>query len=222
MNFNNFCVFDLETTAANPNVAQITQLAAVIINRNNLKIIDEIELKMKPEDMDSIEDGALQATGMTREQIAGFPETSVMWPVFVNWLGNHNKSGSVYKAPIPCGYNIIGYDMPIIRRYCKKFKTAWDDGRQDQKLFSQVYKFDVLDHMWYWFENNKDLPKLKLEMMLEYMGASEERIKGSHDALVDVKNTADIVIRLLKMARHMTEVRADGTRRLEMKGCMAE
>jgi len=175
---------------------------------------------MKPEDMDAIEDGALQATGFTREQISTFADTSVVWPTFVNWVNKHNKKASVYNAPIPAGYNIIGYDMPIIRRYCEKYKTAWDETRRDQKLFSQVYKFDILDHIWYWFENNPDLEKLKIEYLLEYLGAPKEIIEGSHDAINDTKNIAKVMIRLLKLSRYMTELN-DGKRRLEMKGSMA-
>lgn len=177
---------------------------------------------MKPYDMDNIEDQALQVGRTTREHLLTLPDTEVVWPTFVNWVNKQNKKNSVYTAPIPVGFNIIGYDMPIIRAYCKKYKTAWDEERQDQKLFSQVYKFDVLDHLWYWFENNSDVKKLKLEEILIYMGADEKTILGSHDALNDVKNTAEIAIRLLKMQRFMTELKPDGTRRLEMKNCMVK
>jgi len=175
--------------------------------------------------MDAIEDGALRATGQTREEIATYPETKVVWPTFVQWVSKHNKKNNVYTAPIPAGYNIIGYDMHIVRKYCKKYKTEWDEERQDQKLFSQVYKFDVLDHIWYWFENNPDLEKLKIEYLLEYLGAPEHVIKGSHDALNDSMNIAKVVIRLLKLSRYMTDFVTDeyenSKRRLEMRGSMA-
>lgn len=193
-----------------------------MINRNNLQIIpnSEFNVKMKPENMDAVEDGALQVTGMTREQLMGFSETSVVFPTFIKYLEKYNKKGNVYTAPIPMGYNILGYDMKILDRYCKKYKMGWDNSRQSQNVMSQVYAFDLLHHMWYWTENNPDLPKIKLTMILDYMGASEEKIAGAHDALQDVKNTADIIIRLFNMQRHMTAVREDGSRRLEMKGCM--
>lgn len=219
MNNNNFCVFDFETTASSPHIAQITQVAAVILNNKSLKIVDTFEAKMKPEDMSSIEDGALQVTGLTREQIADFPETSVIFPAFASWLLKHGKN-NVYKAPIPMGYNILGYDMIILNRYCQKYKVGWDDKRQSQKLLSQVYSFDLLHHMWFWMESNQDIEKLKLTTILEYMGAEAEKIAGAHDALQDVKNTAEIIIRLFNMQRHMTALRDDNTRRLEMKGCM--
>lgn len=177
---------------------------------------------MKPENMDALEDGALQVTGLTREQIAGFPESSVIFPAFAAWINKHNKKNSVYTAPIPMGYNILGYDMIILDRYCKKYKVGWDETRQSQKLFSQVYSYDLLHHMWFWMENNPDLPKIKLTQILEYMGASEDKIAGAHNALQDVKNTAEIIVRMFNMQRHMTAVREDGSRRLEMKGCMTK
>lgn len=195
-----------------------------MINRNSLKIIPNSEFKatMRPENLDAMEDDALRVTNMTREQVSGYADTAVVFPTFINWINKYNKGDSVYTAPIPCGYNIIGFDMKILDRYCKKYKIGWDETRQSQKVLSQVYKYDVMDHLWFWFENIPDLTKLKLTEVLAYMGASEERITGAHDALVDVQNTADIIIRIFKMQRHMTGLREDGTRRLEMKGCMAK
>lgn len=175
---------------------------------------------MRPENMDAVEDDALRVTNMTREQVSGYADTAVVFPTFINWINKYNKGDSVYTAPIPCGYNIIGYDMKILDRYCKKYKIGWDETRQSQKVLSQVYKYDLMDHLWFWFENIPDLSKLKLTEVLSYMGASEERITGAHDSLVDVQNTADIIIRIFKMQRHMTALREDGSRRLEMKGCM--
>lgn len=196
-----------------------------MINRNTLNIIrgSEFQIFMKPENMDAMEDDALRVTNMTREQIATFPETAVVFPTFINWINKYNKggAGNVYTAPIPMGMNIDGYDMKILDRYCKKYKIAWDEERQQQKALSQVYSYDLLKHLWFWFESVQDLDKLKLTHVLEYMGAAKERIETAHDAMVDVKNTADIIIRIFKMQRHMTALREDGTRRLEMKGCMA-
>lgn len=221
MNRNTLIVFDLETTSVSPNTAEITQIAAVAIDNKKLTIVDKFHSYLKPEmDLALIEDGALAATRMTREQIAGFPETSIIWPQFVSFINKYNYKKSVYTAPIPCGYNIINYDMVIINRYCKKYKTEWDEKRVSQKMFSQVYKFDVLDHLWFWFESVPELEKLKLEEVYKYMGNSLA-VENAHDAIVDVENTANLMIRLFKMQRYLTGLREDGTRRLEMKGCMS-
>lgn len=231
MNFNKYVVFDLETGGKNPNTAEIIEVAAAALDRKTLKVIDTIELKMRPENMDAVEDEALQVTGFIRSEVEKYPATSVVWPTLVNWVNKHNTSKgspSPYNAPIAAGYNIIGYDMPIIRRYCKKYKTAWDDKREDQKLFNQVYAFDILHHLHFWFENIP-IENLKLITIRKYMGFPESSIENAHRALPDVLDTTKIVTKLLELQRWMTsEVNVfgdDGTllgkkRRMEMKDCM--
>jgi inhibitor of KinA sporulation pathway (predicted exonuclease) len=226
MNYNNICVFDFETGNKIGAIAPILQVGAAILNRNTLKVIDTFEMKMKPEpdQYEFLDDETLRFVKITREQIETFPPSAIAWPSFVNWVNKHNKGKggkpSPYNAPVPAGYNIIGYDMPIVRRYAQRYNVGWDDERGDQKFLSQVYFIDILQEMWSWFENNKDLPNLKLDTIREYMGFSQESKDGAHDALNDVMDTTAIIVRLFKMKRYMTELREDGTRRLEMKGCM--
>ena len=134
-------------------------------------------------------------------------------------MNKYNKSkgplGS-YRAPIPAGYNIIGYDMPIVQRYCEKY-GPWDKKRGDQKLFNQLHKLDLMDHMWFWTENNDDLKSLKLTSVCEWMGFSKAEIENAHDALQDVKNTAKILVRLMRMARTLTAGDEYNSPRLQMK-----
>jgi DNA polymerase III alpha subunit (gram-positive type) len=226
MNYSNLCVFDFETGNKNPNIAPVLQVGAAIINRNSLKVVDTFEMKMKPEpdQYEFIDDESLRIIKRTREEIETYPPTSVAWPSFVNWVNKYNKGKggkpSPYNAPVPAGYNIINYDMPIVRRYAKRYNTAWDAERGDQKFLSQVYAIDILHHMWLWFENIPDIQNLKLDTIREYMGFSQAAKDGAHDALNDTMDVVEIVVKLLKMSRYMTDKREDGTRRLEMKGCM--
>lgn len=227
MNFNNYVVFDFETGGANPNTAEVIEVAGAAIDRKSLKIIDTFEAKMRPENMDAVEDGALAVTGFIREEVDKYPATSVIWPSFVNWVNKFNTSRgtpSPYNAPIAVGYNIIGYDMPIVRRYCKKYKTSWDDKRADQKLFNQIQMFDIMHHMHYWFENIS-IENLKLTTIRKYMGFSEEEIASAHRALPDVLDCAKIFTKLVTLQRWMTGEVEDldnpgkTKRRLEMRDC---
>lgn len=189
----------------------------------NLKVLDKFFCQMRPENMDAIEDGALQVTGLTREQIAGFPETKLVWPTFVEWVNSYNKNNTVYTAPIPCGYNIVNYDMVLTRRYCKKYKTAWDETRNDQKIFSQVYRVDLLDHIWMYFENlpKGEIPKLKFDAVREYMGFSEESKSKAHNALADAEDEAILVARIVNTFRWMTEESpVTKKRRWDWRNCM--
>lgn len=221
MNINNYIVYDYEATSKNPHIAEIFEIGAVALNRN-MKIIDEFKCNMKPDNMDTIEDDALRITGKTREDLNGYPPTKIMWPTFTEWVNKYNRDGSVYGAPIPMGYNIDGYDMVVTRRYCLKYKTGYDKERMDQKIFSQIYSFDLMKHLHFWFENNQDISKMKLEIIMEYMGFTKEEILGAHDALTDAKNSTRMIQRLYSAQRYLTTPREDGTRRLEMKGAFTK
>ena len=63
-----------------------------------------------------------------------------------------------------------------------------------------------------------DVKSLKLTSICEWMGFSKAEIENAHDALQDVKNTAKILVRLIKMQRGLTAVNPDtGRPRLQMK-----
>lgn len=228
MNYNSIICFDFETTSVNPHKAEITQIGACVVNPRNLKIIDEFgELQadgtrtgymVRPLDVDNIEKGALEITGFTLEQLAQAPHPDVVFPKFINWVQSHNhgKNGGTYTAPIPAGYNILGYDMIILNRYCEKY-GCYDEKRQQQKLFNSIHKFDLMDHMWAWTENMPDITRLKLSIIMEYMGFTTAEIEEAHGALADSKNTARIMIRLLKLMRKLVNEDENGRCIVTMK-----
>lgn len=220
MNYNNICVFDFETSSADKNTCQVLQIGAAIIDRWNLNIIDTFNCLAKPDDMDAVEDEALQINRLKREDLAKAPDIKIVWGQFVNWVNKHNKSKgplNTFRAPIPAGYNIIGYDMPIVQRYCKKY-GSWDEKRKEQKIFNQLHKIDLMDHMFFWTENNDTIKSLKLTSVCEWMGFTKDDVENAHDALQDVLNTSKIIIRLLRMQRSLTAASEDtGQPRLKMK-----
>ena len=111
MNYNNICVFDFETSSADKNTCQILQIGAAIIDRWNLSVIDTFNCLAKPEDMETVEDEALQINRLKREDLEKAPDIKIVWGQFVNWVNKYNKSKgpiNAFRAPIPAGYNIIG------------------------------------------------------------------------------------------------------------------
>ena len=57
-----------------------------------------------------------------------------------------------------------------------------------------------MNMMFYWFENNSDLKSYALDNVRDYFGISKE---GAHDAFKDVKDTAEILIRFMKLHRNL-------------------
>jgi exonuclease I len=55
--------------------------------------------------------------------------------------------------------------------------------------------------VYYWFENNNDVKSLSMDSMRDYLGISKA---GAHDAIKDVKDTAEILIRFMKLHRNMS------------------
>lgn len=214
--------FDFETGGKDPSKCEIIQIGAVAVDRNSLKVKDSFETLMKPDDFGALEEEALKVNHITREQLEAAPDAKTMFPVFAEWIKKHNirKDKGSFGAPIPCGWGIDNFDMPIFTRYCRKF-NYWDKKWENQSLLNPIFTFDVMKHIWLWTRTNSDVANIKLPTMLEYMGVPQaEIIEGAHSALWDVKWTAKVAVKLLQLGSFLTEQRPDvGTRRLEMKGC---
>ena len=199
-------VFDFETGGRNPLRCQPTQIAAIALDGRNFRVKGEFNSMMRPilddekaiaAGVDPVEDGALKVTGQTREGLAKAPLPKGVWKKFCAFVNKYNWKGTPYFAPIPAGFNIIGYDMKIVDRLCKEY-GPYDDKREGQKLFHQIYKIDVMDDVWLWTEGDPNVKSISMDSLRERMGLSAD---NAHDALQDVRDTANIFIKLQKSRR---------------------
>ena len=232
MNRNFIMCYDLETGGKDPEIAQIIQISAKMIDPYTLQVVDEFDSWMLPDfekegiSEDTVEWHAKQKKITIEEMYAMIkiaPDTKLVWSQFVDWVQKYNKSksNSAYNAPVPAGFNIINYDNVIMKRYCREF-GPWDDKNDDQKLFSQVWKFDMMDHIFFWFESNPDMPRLGQAAVARYMGYPAEKLENVHDANVDTAISTEFLIRFLTLQRYLTKPdKKSGKRRLELKGCLA-
>jgi DNA polymerase III epsilon subunit-like protein len=212
MNNCTYLIFDLETGSANPHKCQPTQIAAIALHSRKLTVEpngifnseicpvldDEKAIAMG---LDPLQDKALEITRKTREGLAQAPPLKVVWPQFVNFVNSFNYKKSSYTAPVPCGYNINNFDMPIVNRLCKDFKNVDKEGRQN--LFNNIFKIDLMDMVFGWTENNPDIKSISLTNMCQFLGLPTDTVDNAHDALQDVKNTANILIRFLEFQRNI-------------------
>jgi DNA polymerase III epsilon subunit-like protein len=212
-------VFDLETGGKNPHTCQVTQIAAIVLDGRRLtpKDVFNSEVRAIVDDEKAIaagygpiEEGALKVTGKTREGIDKAPELKVVWKKFVDFVNKYNYKNTSYFAPIAAGYNIINYDLVVIDRLCKEF-GQYDEKTNKQKLFHQIYKIDMLDNVFMWTENDPNIKSRSMDAMRERMGLSKD---NAHDALKDVKDTANILIKFLKTHRAVS-------RNLQIDGAFA-
>ena len=206
MSYRDYIVFDFETGSRNPQKTQPTQIAALALDGRNFKLKGTFNSEIRPilDDekamemgFDPLEDEALRITGKNREDLAKAPMPKTVWKKFVNFVNQYNWKGTQFFAPIPAGFNIIGFDMIIVNRMCKAY-GPYDKDRQQQKLFNKIYKVDMMDNMIMWTEGDPAIKSISIDSLRDRMGLSKE---NAHDALQDVKDTANIMIKFMKTHR---------------------
>ena len=206
MNYRDIIVFDFETGSTNPYKTQPTQIAALALHGRKLTPKGYFNSEIRPildDDkalelgLDPLQDEALEITNKNRKDLAKAPEPKQVWEKFTSFVNKHNYKKTQWYAPIPAGYNIIGFDMVIVNRMCKEYGPV-DKKTGLQTLFSKIYKIDVMDNIFMWTENNPDIKSISMDSMREVMELSGD---NAHDALQDVKDTANILIKLMKTYR---------------------
>jgi DNA polymerase III epsilon subunit-like protein len=199
-------VFDFETGSRNPRRTQPTQLAALALDGRNLKLKGTFNSEIRPilsdnkaieAGLDPLEEDALRITGKTREELKKAPTLRSVWKKFVQFVDQYNWKGTQWFAPIPAGFNIVGFDMIIIDRLCKEY-GPYNADREQQKLFHAIYKVDMMDNYFMWSEGDPSVKSISMDSLRDRMGLSKE---NAHDALQDVKDTANIMIKFMKTHR---------------------
>lgn len=218
-NLQKICVFDLETDGANPDLCSPVQIAALMIDPYRLEIIpdSEFNITIKPEALENnieyaygdsdVLDFHAKVRSSTKEDILAdwrsYQKQENGWKLFVSYLNMyHSRSNgkkSCFTAPIAAGYNINRFDLRIMERLSKKYDNLNKEGRSD--LFYPRDVIDLMNLVFYWFEGNNELKNYTLDNLRDYLGISKE---GAHDALKDVKDTANILIRFLKLHRNIS------------------
>ena len=216
INYNKICVFDFETDGSDPSSCSPVQIAAIMIDPLNLEIIDDSEfnINFKPEVLENndnykyetdILDFHSKVRGCSQDDILKswyqYPKQELSWKMFTNYLQKYHSRGtkkSQFSAPIAAGYNIHRFDLHIIDRLSRKYNNLNKENKTD--LFYPRDTVDAMQLMFYWFEHNGDLKSYSLDTVRDYFGISKT---GAHDALKDVKDTAAIIIRFLKLHRNL-------------------
>jgi len=216
MNRNKICVFDFETDDKDPKTCSPVQLACIIVDPISLEIIpdSEFNINFKPEVMENDEkyeyttdilDFHAKVRGCSKDDIFNewkkYPSQQQAWKSFTNYLDKYHSrttKKSQFSAPIACGYNINMFDLKIIDRLSTKYKNINKEGNTD--LFYPRDVVDIMNLVFYWFEGNEELKSYTLDSLRDYFGITKV---GAHDALKDVKDTAEIMIRFLKLHRSL-------------------
>jgi len=216
INYNKICVFDFETDGTDPSACSPVQLAAVMVDPIKLDIIpnSEFNITFKPEVLEKdpeyeyttdVVDFHAKVAGCSKADIMdkwkNNPSQEHSWKMFVDYLDKyHSRSSrkSQFSAPIAAGYNIYRFDLPIIDRLSAKYGNTNKEGKNG--IFFPRDVIDIINLMFYWFEQNSDLKSYSLDNVRDYFGISKD---GAHYAVKDITDSAEIMIRFMKLHRRL-------------------
>lgn len=216
-------VFDWETDGKDPLTCNPVELAAIPIDPRTLEIkVDKaFNTVIKPpgftkeeyftdDRQKTIEWHAKQRDVNSEDIIAMWKKgksQKIAWKNFCEYCKKFNieKSyGNWYTEPVAAGYNIVGFDLPICQRMADKHKTGMP--------FSKTSKMDVMDLLFYWFENLDEPKNMRLDTMREFFSLKTAQ---AHEAYSDTLDTAKLLVQFLQFHRRQAKVS-------KFKGAMVE
>jgi len=215
LNLRKICVLDFETDSPEPMSCEPVELAAIMIDPRNLSFIkgSEFHSLMKPIDIDTDEyyethkdtiDWHSKVLNKSPLEILKSWQTAPLqknaWGDFKRYLEMYHMSStrkSSYSAPIIAGQNILGFDAIIIDRLSERYNDLDKKGRN--KLFFSRDKIDTLSWMFLLWENCSEPTAYNMDTIRDYLGMKS---KGSHTAMKDVKDTGELIIRIMRLMRN--------------------
>jgi DNA polymerase III epsilon subunit-like protein len=210
-----YVVLDFETTSKSPYKCQPIQLAAAAVDSKKLEIIGKFNSYIKPifdaEKCKELgldpynEEETYNITKIKKEQLESAPELKVVWKNFDSFVNSYNYKKSKWDAPVMSGYNIDNYDNKIINRISgeEPYRFGpYDDEYRCCSLFNPIWRLDLLDTVFLYFEGAWQPKSLSFDSLRQYMGMDNSK---AHDAEFDVQQTAEMLIRFLKLTRSVAK-----------------
>ena len=218
---NPICVYDYETDGKHPHECEPTELGACIINPRTLEIVENSEfiLKLRPPTIDEpdyyrkhedtiafhAKNRLAEGDDMEVKKKEVFEswkngvDQKIGWQQFTTYLEKYNtdqKRKTMFGAPIRGGSNIRSFDDIITTRLCKKYGNIDKEGKMN--IFHPRDIVDTQDLALYWFENLKEPTAYNLDALRVFFGITKV---GGHEALKDVKDSAWVIRKMLKLHR---------------------
>lgn len=174
----NIVVFDLETTGLVAEKNAVLEIACCPFNHDLVDLKEYESGIMKVYDSRDVNDGALNANGITRAQIASGRDSQEVANEFVKYLSSM-KVGS--SKPILSGHNIDKFDIPFLVDFLKYHKLD---------LFKYVNENFTIDTMWWSRLKWNELLNFKLGTCCETAGVE---LINAHRAITDTRANRQLV-----------------------------
>ncbi len=204
--YSNYFVFDFETGGLYPNKNAAVEIGCVMVDGRSLQIIDSYQSLIRPyDDRLTIEDQALRANGIRREELpGGKPLIDVL-----NELIEFIKKNTPYKQkkflPIMVGQNIlfdVGFWQQIFSYYPKKID--WTSLFRGKEGFNGQFIYNIIDTtelMFMGYAHDETVTKHTLSVICEILGVS---LTDAHRAMNDVIATYEVLKIFCKRMRNIS------------------
>lgn len=183
--------FDLETTGTDPVKNGIIQIAGII--DINGKITDQFNYKVRPFDVDEIEDKALEVNQTTREKIKLYDPAPAVFvkliDTFAKAIDRYNKFDKFYAA----GFN-ANFDISFLREFFNKngdqYFGSWFNGVPVDGYY--IAK-------WLQWRGLIAPENLKLETLCKLFNIEI----SAHDALSDIAATRELILKFNDLMKYV-------------------
>jgi len=212
-----YIIFDFETDSIDPEICSPIQIGAVAVDSTKLEIIPHSEFYSWccPDDIDDLDyyknhkatlDFHCKNYNISidelLERIKNSPPEKTIFENFDTYLSKYHtkpNSQTIFTAPILAAYNGYNFDFPILDRLCKKYKRAKDN---KQNLYFNRDSIDILKIVSLWFSPLDDITSFSMDSVREYVGMAKA---GAHDAIIDVRQEAALLIKFLKLHKQLAK-----------------
>lgn len=185
-NIQNYVVFDLETGGLSNEKNGILEIAACAFD-NELNDLEEFDSGiMHNYDDREINEGALGANGITRDQIKNGIDPKGVADEFFRYLGKLKKGNS---KVVLCGQNCDKFDIPFLVNFLEYFK----------KDITQIVNVDfTIDTMRWGHVKYPESTNYKLGTLCEMNGVE---LTNAHRAISDTRATKELVKTFIRSLR---------------------
>lgn len=182
--------FDVETTGTDSRTNDIVQLSGAIEIDGDIK--ETFNLRMRPFNINAIEEEALRVTGLKKEDILGYPDPKQMLTKFKTMLGKYVNKYDKSDKFIPAGYN-VKFDIDFIQAWFHKCGDVYGFGTwQNWKAMDPLPVLQFMDT-----QGLISLPNYKLSTVCEHFGIEI----NAHDALSDITATKEVINKVRSLLR---------------------
>ncbi len=168
---------DIEATGLEIQKNEIIEIGALKVSpKKPFKILDELNLKVKPKHIENADKAALKIVGFTVEK----------WQDAIDIQEALKKLDDFAEEGVIVGYN-VNFDWAILD------KAYFEQGRQDPFYY---HRLDVMPMAYVKLFNKRSLRRFSLGEIARYFGIKE---RAKHQALDDARTTYQIFKKLLNL-----------------------